>query len=106
MLKRINIFALLIVAGTIIMIMISPYIYKIWIGDKVSIPFGLSAAIGFYSIISILGTSFSTFLNGMGKIRMLVILAPSRYRDVCWLFYSIFKITRQCDRSCGCFEFK
>jgi O-antigen/teichoic acid export membrane protein len=76
MLKKMNIFALLIVAGTIIMIIISPFIYKVWIGNKAAIPLNLSLAIGIYTIINILSTSFSIFINGIGKIRILVILGP------------------------------
>lgn len=43
---------------------------------KVVIPFNLSVAIGFYTIIRVLLNSFSTFINGMDKIRIMVILTP------------------------------
>lgn len=76
MLSRIKIVSFLLVAGTIIMIIISPLIYRIWLGNKVVIPFDLSVAIGIYTIISILGTPFTVFVNGIGKIRLFVILAP------------------------------
>lgn len=76
MLKKMNMVSLLIVAGTIIMIIISNFIYHVWIGNKVIIPFNLSVAIGIYTIINVLVTPFSTFINGIGKIRILVMLAP------------------------------
>jgi O-antigen/teichoic acid export membrane protein len=76
MLRKMNMFSLLIGTGTILMIIISPFIYHIWIGTKVNIPFNLSVAIGIYTIISALLTPSSIFLNGIGKIRILVILAP------------------------------
>lgn len=76
MLKKMNMVSFLIVAGTIIMIIVSPFIYHIWIGNKVAIPFNLSVSIGIYTIINVLVTPFSTFINGIGKIRILVILAP------------------------------
>jgi len=76
MLRKMNIVSLLVVASTILMVIISPFIYHIWIRDKVSIPFNLSVAIGIYTIISVLVNPFSTFINGIGKVRILVIMAP------------------------------
>jgi len=76
MLRKLNIVSLILVGGTILMIVLSPIIYKIWIGDKVIIPFDLTLVIGIYTILSILNTPFSTFLNGIGKIKLLVIMAP------------------------------
>jgi O-antigen/teichoic acid export membrane protein len=76
MLKKMNLFSLLIIVGTILLIIISPFIYRIWIGGQVAIPFKLSVTIGIYAIIIVFMTPFSTFINGIGKIRILVILAP------------------------------
>lgn len=76
MLRKLNIVSLILVGGTGLMIVLSPIIYKIWIGDKVIIPFGLSLVIGIYTMLSIMVTPYSTFLNGTGRIRLLVILAP------------------------------
>ena len=76
MLRKLNIVSLILVGGTVLMIVLSPIIYKIWIGDKVLIPFNLSLVIGIYTMLSIMVTPFSTFLNGTGRIRLLVILAP------------------------------
>jgi len=76
MLKKMNLISLFLTGGIVIMIFISPYIYHIWIGNKVTIPFNLSVAIGIYTILNVLVNPFSLFLNGIGKIRILVILAP------------------------------
>jgi len=76
MLKKLNVVSLIIAGGTIIMIIISPWIFHIWIGDKVEIPFMLSVSIGIYAIISTLQTPFSTFTNGTGKIKILTIFSP------------------------------
>ena len=76
MLKKMNIVAFVIAIGTILLIIISPIIYRLWVGDKVIIPFILSLTIGVYSIINILTTPFAAFINGLGKIKILVILAP------------------------------
>ena len=76
MLKKLNKASLVVVSGTIIMILFSPMIYEIWIGDKVEIPFMLSAAIGLFAIITVLQTPFSTFTNGTGKLKIYTILSP------------------------------
>ncbi|MCC8425704.1 lipopolysaccharide biosynthesis protein [Mucilaginibacter sp. UR6-11] len=75
-LRRLNYFSLLFCAGTVIMIFLSGWIYKIWLGDKVHIPFNLSAAIGIYTIIIILNAPFSNFINGLGKIKILTFISP------------------------------
>lgn len=76
MLRKQLMIAILFTVGTILLIIFSPYIYKIWIGNKVSVPFNLSIFIGIYAIIHVLTAPFSTFLNAIGKIRILVILGP------------------------------
>jgi O-antigen/teichoic acid export membrane protein len=67
--------SLLFSIGTLILIFTSNWIYRIWIGDKIIIPFDLTVAIGVHSIISILNTPFSNFINGMGKVSILTKLA-------------------------------
>lgn len=76
MLKKLNVLSLIIAGGTVIMIIISPWIFHIWIGDKVVIPFLLSVSIGIYAIITTIQTPFSTFTNGTGKIKILTIFSP------------------------------
>ncbi len=61
---------------TILMILGSPVIYKLWLGSKISIPFGLSIAVGVYAIIHVLNAPFSTFINAIGRLRILVIIGP------------------------------
>lgn len=61
---------------TCLMIIVSPTIYKLWLGDKITIPFGLSVAVGVYAIIHVLNAPFSTFINAIGKLRILIVLAP------------------------------
>lgn len=76
MLQKMNMVSLIMSIGVILLIFISPVIFNIWIGGKVRIPFDLSIAIGLYTVINIITVPFSIFINGIGKIRILVILAP------------------------------
>jgi len=49
---------------------ISPYVYKLWIGEKLIIPFSLSMVITLYLIQQLFIAPFSTFINGIGKLRL------------------------------------
>lgn len=71
-LKHLNMFSLLFAIGIIIMIFISNWVYKIWVGDKVQVPFGLSVLLGIYAIMQVAIAPYSSFINGMGKLKLTV----------------------------------
>lgn len=76
MLSRLKKLSIMVILGTVIMIVFNQYIYHIWIGDKVKVPFILSASIGIYVIISILQTPYSIIILGTPKIKINTILSP------------------------------
>lgn len=55
--------------GVCFLILLSPFVYKVWIGDKVSVEFSTTALVGVYTIIGVFGQINSSILNGIGKIR-------------------------------------
>lgn len=55
---------------TFVMIFASDFIYKIWIGENIVVPFSLSVAMGIFMIISNWNNIFAFFINGVGKIRL------------------------------------
>jgi len=61
---------LVLVLITIFTLIISPLIFKLWMGDKVKIPFSLSVALSFYIIVCSWQNIHVYFLNGIGKIRL------------------------------------
>ncbi len=67
--KVLSAWALLSLAA-VLFIVVSPWVYPLWIGDSVPIPFSLSLLMGFYIILSNWNTLFAYFLNGVGKIRL------------------------------------
>ena len=67
--KLIKLWAILILFG-IIMVLVSPYVYNIWIGSKVQIPIVLSILVYVWVMINIWNGIFSQFLNGTGKIKV------------------------------------
>ena len=67
--KLLNIWRLIILI-VILMLIISPWVYQVWIGEHISIPFGLSALVGLCVLSNCWNGIFSHFLNGIGKIRL------------------------------------
>lgn len=55
---------------TIVMIVSSPFVFKLWLGDLVHIPILISVFMGLYIIIKIWETIFCLFINGVGKIKL------------------------------------
>lgn len=68
--KNLEKLCLLIFLLSIFLLIISNVFYKIWIGDKVIIPFSLSAVLAFYTVLNTYRTIFCYYLNGVGKIRV------------------------------------
>jgi len=60
----------LLIIFTILVLLLSPWIYKVWIKDLVTVPFALSAAMSSYVIVYIWQTIHVFFLNGIGKIKL------------------------------------
>lgn len=58
--------------GTIILLVISPFIYELWIGDEVYIPMNLSIAMAIYVIIGNWNNIYAQMLAGVGKVRLSV----------------------------------
>lgn len=54
----------------IIMVFTSKWFFKIWIGDKVEIPFSLTLTMYVYFIVSTWNNIFAYVLNGIGRIRL------------------------------------
>ena len=54
---------------TILQLVCAPFIYRIWLGDAVYIPYPLSASMALYSILLNWNSIYVQFLNGVGKIK-------------------------------------
>jgi O-antigen/teichoic acid export membrane protein len=57
----------------VLMVAIAAWVYKIWVGNSVIIPFYLSLSIALFVILNTWNSIFVSFLNGVGKIRIQVI---------------------------------
>lgn len=52
------------------MILISPRVYEIWIGDDCLVPYGMTVMMAIYIFLMIASMRYSYFLNGMGALRI------------------------------------
>jgi O-antigen/teichoic acid export membrane protein len=68
--KTINKIQLAACGCLIIMILISNFVYKIWVGSEIEIPLDLSIMMALYIAIVNYSRSYSCFLNGLGKLRL------------------------------------
>jgi O-antigen/teichoic acid export membrane protein len=76
----------------IIMLIASPLVYRLWIGDSLSIPINLSFALAMYSIIYVFFVPYITFLNGTGKIKLstyMVIFQSIIFLPLVYLFIKV-----------------
>ncbi len=72
-LKRLLNFIKFIGLLIVLMIVVSPFVYKIWVGDGVSIPFVMSVIMGIYIFVLQYSSLYSSFLYGIGKLRVMLI---------------------------------
>ena len=72
--KKINRKLLLIwgitILVVIVMVLSSNFVYKIWIGDSVTVPMKLSISFGIYVVVYLYSSIFTTFINSTGKLKI------------------------------------
>ena len=93
-LKQLNVLSLLFIAGIVLMVGISDWIYGIWVGDKITVPFSLSVTLGIYSCLQIFVAPYSSFINGIGKLKLtlsLTFVGIATYLILIYVFGNIFK---------------
>ena len=59
----------------LLLFVISPIIFKIWLGGRLSIPVELSIAMTIYFIFNVWVNPYSNFVGGMGKLNVSVLLS-------------------------------
>ena len=90
---RIFIFAMSFVIAS--MILCSGFVYKIWVGDEVVIPFSMSLLMGIYIYIILYSITYSSILNGLGKLylQMLnIIIVAIVFYPICYFLSGIMGV--------------
>ncbi len=73
--KKLISFWLILALLCLVMVVISKWVFKIWIGDDVKVSYMMSSFIGLYVLINSWNGIFSSFLNGVGIIRLQLYLS-------------------------------
>ena len=81
--KRIERIGLLTIPVIFVLLLLSEYIFDLWLGDKVETNIYLTMCMAFYAICRIMGQVYMYPLNGMGKIRLQLII---------YLFFAVIAI--------------
>jgi O-antigen/teichoic acid export membrane protein len=80
--------AVLFSGGLILMLLLSDFAFKIWIGDKIAIPFDLCIAFTIYNIIVLFLSPYNIFINGVGKLNLGLRIAV--YKSITFLPVAIY----------------
>ena len=72
--RMIRLFGISALLCTLI-VALSPFIYAVWIGDRVSMPFAMSVFVGIYVLAHCWQVLNSTMIVGMGKVQLHTIVA-------------------------------
>ena len=73
-LKKLEKLWLLSIVGGGLMLALSPWFYRIWVGESVAVPFLLSVAVLAYSLVQVIGCIYMNLINGIGTIRLQLII--------------------------------
>ena len=68
--KKLVIIWVLLSFAAILMILLSDFVYKIWVGENIKVPFMLSVFTGLFVIIANWNNIFAYFINGVGKVQL------------------------------------
>jgi O-antigen/teichoic acid export membrane protein len=68
--KKLQYLLLATAIGVLLMLVLSNYIYRLWIGKDIIVPFSISAVIATYVLLNAWCGIYSLFLNGVGKIKL------------------------------------
>ena len=74
---RMNLFTLTCGLVLLTMILVSSWVYNIWIGDSCEVPYPMTVMMGFYIFLLILSMRYSYFLNGIGALRLQLYMTVS-----------------------------
>ena len=96
--KRLNILSFIFIGGIIVMVFISDFIIKLWIGDKIKVPFGLTILMAIYSMMNIFIAPYSHFVNGTGKLRLTMVFSII---GITLYFFSIYLFGHRFNDSSG-----
>lgn len=85
--QKMNLMTLAMALLLFVMVILSPWVYDLWIGDKCHVPFSLTAIMALYVFLLVLSMRYSYFLNGIGALRLqlYMTIVTVLYIPLAWL---------------------
>lgn len=87
--KKYLLLFLIFLAGTLLMLVLSQHLYRLWVGDSVIVPFQVSLWVMVFNLAMMFGSIFVNVLNGAGILRVQAIaciISPFVFLGFCFLF--------------------
>ena len=72
--KTLELIWLVEIVAVVLMVFISPWFYRMWVGGSVSIDLSLSIGMAFFILVQSIGTVYMHLINGIGTIRIQLIV--------------------------------
>ena len=88
--KQVNKVSLLLTILSAVVLLISPIVFKYWIGDKLIISWMLRIFMTIYFVLNIWTTPYSSFISGVGKMQVAMISAV--FKMVFYIPIAIFMV--------------
>ena len=67
---RMSVFTMIVAVGLLLMTLVSPWVYNVWIGDSCEVPLSMTTMMAVYVFLLVVSLRYSYFLNGIGALRM------------------------------------
>ena len=67
---RMSVFTMIVAVGLLLMTLVSPWVYDVWIGDSCEVPLSMTTMMAIYVFLLVVSLRYSYFLNGIGALRM------------------------------------
>lgn len=73
--RRINKISVLLTIVSLVVLVISPIVFKFWLGDRLDISWSIRITMSIYFILNIWTTPYSSFISGVGKMQVAMVSA-------------------------------
>lgn len=91
--RKIQYIACIFCIGILFMFLFSKWAFRLWVQDRVIIPFRLSIILTIFNMIDIFMSPYTMFLNGFGKLKLgvrIVIFKPIIFLPLAWYLSTIW----------------
>ena len=73
--KKIKIYSVALTLASLLMLAVSQFVFHLWVGEKIIVPWSLAFVMTVYFITNIWITPYKNFLSGVGKMNVTVVIS-------------------------------